>query len=143
MVHSLVLKHNQKENKITEYLFSYRNLVMEINLDDYEFYIKPGATDLRKRAISLARVVQDEMKLSPFEKAIFIFCNKSCRRITAILWNNNGWIEISKVLECRGTYCWPKDYEVAKQVKIEEIMSMLRGANIWRKLPVFKPELFG
>lgn len=116
---------------------------MEINLDDYEFYIKPGATDLRKRAISLARVVQDEMKLSPFEKAIFIFCNKSCRRITAILWNNNGWIEISKVLECRGTYCWPKDYEVAKQVKIEEIMSMLRGANIWRKLPVFKPELFG
>ena len=82
--------------------------------------------DKIKRAISLARVVQDEMKLSPFEKAIFMFCNKSCRRITAILWDNNGWIEISKVLECRGTYCWPKDYEVG-------IMSMLRGANIWRK----------
>ena len=51
-MHSLVLKHNQKENKITEYLFSYRNLVMEINLDDYEFYIKPGATDLRKYTLS-------------------------------------------------------------------------------------------
>ena len=40
---------------------------MKINLDDYEFYIKLGVTDLSKRAISF-RVVQDKMKLSPFEK---------------------------------------------------------------------------
>lgn len=116
---------------------------MRLDLENYEFYIKPGATDLRKRAFSLACVVQNEMNLRPYDKAIFLFCNRSHKRITAILWNDNGWLEISKVLECNKTYCWPEDIEAAKRVKLEEILNMLRGANVWRKLPKFTPSLLG
>ena len=31
---------------------------MQINIDEYEFYVRPGSTDMRKRATSLSRIVQ-------------------------------------------------------------------------------------
>ena len=39
---------------------------MEINLEDYNFYIRPGRTDMRKSSVGLALIVQDEMRLQPF-----------------------------------------------------------------------------
>jgi len=39
---------------------------MEINLEAYNFFIKPGITDMRKGSPSLAYIVQNEMKLEPF-----------------------------------------------------------------------------
>ena len=32
-------------------------------------------------------------------------------------------------MECRGTYCWPKDYEVAKQYQLKEALSDLNPAE--------------
>jgi len=34
---------------------------MEINLEAYNFFIKPGITDMRKGSPSLAYIVQNEM----------------------------------------------------------------------------------
>ena len=36
---------------------------MEIKLEDYDFYIRPGVTDMRKGSTSLAYIVQNEMQL--------------------------------------------------------------------------------
>ena len=111
---------------------------MNINIEEYNIYIKPGETDLRKRAETLSFLVRSEMKREPMSKSIFLFCNKSKRRLTAILWNGNGWVEITKKLLCTGgTYCWPKNEKAAEEVNIEEVLEMLRGGNPWRRFPTF------
>jgi len=41
---------------------------MQINLENYSFYVKPNFIDIRKNARTLAYIVQDEMGLKPFDK---------------------------------------------------------------------------
>ena len=77
---------------------------MEIRLEDYNFYIRPGRTDMRKSSVGLALIVQDEMGLQPFERSVFLFCGTSRRIIKAIVWNGNGWLEIIKRLECGSSF---------------------------------------
>ena len=43
------------------------------HLKEYNIYIKPGFTDMRKRAGSLSLLVRSEMGMDPREKTIFIF----------------------------------------------------------------------
>ena len=44
-----------------------------IKFEEYDYYIKPGCPDLRKGALKLSLIVQDEMELNPFTKSIFMF----------------------------------------------------------------------
>ena len=64
------------------------------------------------------------MELDSLEKSIFIFifCSKNRKRITAIVWNVDGWLELTKKLECcgYGTYCWPKNEKEAEKVTLED-----------------------
>ena len=48
-----------------------------IKFEEYDYYIKPGCTDLRKGALKLSLIVQDEIELNPFIKSIFMFCSKN------------------------------------------------------------------
>lgn len=113
---------------------------MQLNIDEYDFYVRPGVTDMRKRATGLSRIVQNQMKMMPFSKAVFLFCGKDHKKIVAITWNNNGWIEISKRLECKSTFRWPDSEEEAMKVNFNEILLMLKGVDTWRTLPVLSPE---
>ena len=56
-------------------LYPTRRIVVNINIEEYNIYIKPGITDLRKRAESLSFLVRNEMGLDPLEKSIFFFCS--------------------------------------------------------------------
>ncbi len=110
---------------------------MQINLESYSFYIKPNFTDMRKSARTLAYIVQDEMGgLKPFEKSVFVFCGKTKRLIKAIVWDENGWIEIIKRLESPGTFRWPESEQEALSVSADELLATLKGHDIWRRLPV-------
>lgn len=113
---------------------------MQVNIEEYEFFIRPGVTDMRKHATALSRIVQDQMKMMPFSKAVFLFCGRDRKRIVAIFWHNNGWIEISKRLECKGTFSWPSNTKEAMSTNFYEIMLMLKGVDTWRTLPALSPE---
>ena len=52
-----------------------------IKFGEHDYYIKPGCTDLRKGALKLSLIVQDEMELNPFTKSIFMFCSKNRKTI--------------------------------------------------------------
>ena len=43
-----------------------------IKFGEHDFYIKPGCTDLRKGALKLSLIVQDEIELNPFSLIDFI-----------------------------------------------------------------------
>ena len=52
-----------------------------IKFGEHDYYIKPGCTDLRKGALKLSLIVQDEIELNPFTKSIFMFCSKNRKTI--------------------------------------------------------------
>ena len=89
---------------------------MDIHLsNDYDFYIKPGYTNMRKHARSLALMVESEMSLNPFSKAVFVFCGGRGKIIRAIVWDRNGWFEISKKLECQMSFRWPQNSRTSRR----------------------------
>jgi Transposase and inactivated derivatives len=116
---------------------------MTINIEDFNIYLKPGVTDMRKGAGKLAVLVKNEMNHDPYEKSIFIFCGRTKRVIKALFWDDNGWFELIKRLECGASFKYPDTAEASMQVTIEQIKGMLAGNDVWRKLPSFKPELVG
>lgn len=112
---------------------------MYMNLKEYSFYIRPGKTDMRKRSTSLAILVQNEMNLNPYDKAVFLFCSGSHSILRAITWDRNGFIETSKHLE-QATFAWPKDEEEALRVDLRDVINMLEGQNPWRHFNTLSPK---
>ncbi|QXM06239.1 IS66 family insertion sequence element accessory protein TnpB [Crassaminicella indica] len=48
-----------------------------LNIDKIDtVYLACGATDLRKSIDGLSIIVQTQFQLDPFEKALFVFCNR-------------------------------------------------------------------
>ena len=91
-----------------------------IKFEEYDYYIKPRYTDLRKGALKLSLIVQDEMEMNPFSKSIFMFCNKNRKTIKAILWDGNGWFEITKRIDYQSRFSWPKTEESSKSISLDE-----------------------
>lgn len=91
-----------------------------IKIEKYDYYIKPGYTDLRKGALKLSLIVQDGMEMNPFSKSIFMFCSKNRKTIKAILWDGNGWFEITKRLDYQSRFSWPKTEESSKSISLDE-----------------------
>jgi transposase len=98
---------------------------MRIDLEGYGFYIRPGFTDMRKGAVALAYLVQEEMGLEPFGKSVFVFCGRSRRTVKAIVWDRNGWLEVSKRLECGLPFRWPDDGESARKVEAGQLAGVV------------------
>lgn len=78
------------------------------------------------------------MNLNPFEKCVFVFCSGNKTIIKAIVWDKNGFWEISKKYET-GTLCWPKDEEQSKRVTVDQLKHVLEGQNPWRQIEILNP----
>ncbi|WP_074963464.1 IS66 family insertion sequence element accessory protein TnpB [Ruminococcus albus] len=53
---------------------------------DAHVYLVTGYTDLRRGIDGLATIVQAQLRLDPFSKALFLFCGRRCDRIKGLLW---------------------------------------------------------
>lgn len=116
---------------------------MEIKLEEYDYYIHPGYTDMRKQARTLALLVQNEMELNPFDRNIFVFCGKTRTIIKALCWNGNGWLEIIKRMETGERFHWPTDAQVARKTDLDTIIGTLKGYNMWKPFTSAKPSHVG
>ena len=50
-----------------------------------QVYLVTGYTDLRRSIDGLAAIVQAQLKLDPYSKALFLFCGRRCDRIKGLL----------------------------------------------------------
>ena len=48
--------------------------MIHLEPDAARIFVRPGATDMRKQINGLVLLVQEQMQLSPFEAALFVFC---------------------------------------------------------------------
>ena len=69
-------------------------------------YLACGKTDMRKSIDGLAAIVEGSFKLSPFDDALFVFCNGQRDRIKILQWDSDGFVLYFKRLE-KGHFRWP------------------------------------
>lgn len=111
---------------------------MDMDFERYTYYIRPGITDMRKGARALAYIVQNEMKLNAFSPSVFLFCGGGKRIMKILLWDTNGWYEISKRIETKERFSWPMDGEEARNVTLDDVVAFLKGRNPWTTFrPIF------
>ena len=107
---------------------------MFFDYSQYTYYVAPGGTDMRKGAESLSLLVQEKLELSPQSKKMFLFCSKSKKTLCILVWDNGFWAMRKKLFS--GTFAWPKDSTQALQITVEDVKRVVRGDDIFRRIPV-------
>jgi len=91
-------------------------------------YLACGITDLRKSIDGLAMIVETQLKLDPFEKALFVFCNKQMNRIKVLHFDQGFWLYYYRLES--GRLKWPMTKEEALKVNKEELSWLLKGYEV-------------
>ena len=71
-------------------------------------YLKPGFTDMRRGIDGLCLIIEQSMQLDPFENSLFLFCGRKTSSIKGILWEEDGFLLLTKRLD-EGKFQWPKN----------------------------------
>ena len=93
-------------------------------------YIACGYTDMRKSIDGLAAVVQQQFRLDPFSKSLFLFCGKRRDRIKVLLWEGDGFVLLYKRLE-NGSFKWPRDESEVKPITWQQFRWLMEGLSIY------------
>lgn len=91
-------------------------------------YLACGITDLRKSIDGLMIMITTEFKLDPYEKALFVFCNKQMNKLKILQFDNGFWLHYYRLEEHR--FKWPISKEEALKVDIQELKWLLKGYEV-------------
>jgi len=80
---------------------------MRMFVEPGTIYLHREAVDFRKSINGLTLIVEQEMQLSPFAPALFVFCNKNRDRIKVLYWDQTGFCLWYKRLE-QEKFKWPR-----------------------------------
>jgi hypothetical protein len=105
--------------------------MFNINFFDEIYFYKPYV-DFRKGIDGLCGVVQEEMKLNPYKKYLFIFCCNGQKKIKILYWDKSGFVLWYKRLE-EDKYRWPTKME-NDVIKIDKVKlnDFLSGLDLWQ-----------
>ena len=111
-----------------------------LNFDGKRVYLSCGATDMRKSINGLMSIVETNFNLSPFDDAIFVFCNKKRDRLKILHMGNaskavgDGFGLYFKRLE-KGHFRWPQSGdEPTMTLTGKELSTLLGGVKVELKL---------
>ena len=107
------------------------------NIDKVDtVYIACGITDLRKSIDGLIVIVKEQLQLDPFEKALFVFCNKKMNRLKILHFDEGFWLYYYRIEH--GRLKCPMTREEALKTDKKELIWLLKGYEI-RTKSKFKP----
>lgn len=108
-----------------------------LNIDKIDtVYLACGATDLRKSIDGLVMIVQNQFKLDPYDKALFVFCNKQMDKLKILHFDEGFWLYYHRLEKNR--FKWPNTKEEALKVNMDELRWLLKGYEV-RIKSKFKP----
>lgn len=108
-----------------------------LNIDKVKtVYLACGVTDLRKSIDGLTMLVENQFKLDPFDKALFVFCNKQMNKLKILHFDEGFWLYYHRLENNR--FKWPMTQEEALKINKEELKWLLKGYEI-RTTSKFKP----
>lgn len=97
--------------------------------NDIDIYLHREAVDFRKAINGLSVIVEDVLQVSPFSRALFVFCNKRRTQLKVLYWDETGFALWQKRLE-KERFKWPKQGELMISLSHEQWLWLLRGFNI-------------
>jgi len=97
-------------------------------------FLACGNTDMRKSINGLSSIVKYSFQLDPFNKALFVFCNRQRNRIKILTWEANGfWLHLKR-LE-RGHFKWPAVGETSTMpLTADELYNLIQSPGLEQKL---------
>ena len=81
-----------------------------LELSDINLHREP--VDFRKSIYGLTLIGEQEMQLSPFGDALFVFCNKARDKLKVVYWDKTGGALWYKRLE-KDKFKWPRKHAKA------------------------------
>jgi len=100
-----------------------------------QVYLYREPIDFRKAINGLSVLVEQELGLSPFASALYVFTNRHRNKIKALYWHRNGFCLWQKRLE-RERFAWPSDtQDAARTISLQEFGWLLEGFDLWKNMP--------
>ena len=100
-------------------------------------YLYPGHVDFRKSINGLVLIIEQDMAHSPFDKALFVFCNRQRDKVKALYWDNTGFCLWYKRLE-RDFFRWPAAGQKTLFLTEEQWRWLLEGVDL-EKIRLHRP----
>ena len=100
--------------------------LMRMFVDPADIYLHLDAVDFRKSINGLIIVVEQQLELSPFMDALFIFSNKKRDKLKILYWDKTGFALWYKRLE-KQRFKWPTDDQLSRLVLSEQQLNWLLG----------------
>jgi len=97
---------------------------------DVRVWLATGHTDMRKGFGSLALLVQENLKRSPFSGELFVFRGRQGNLVKLIWHDGQGACLFTKRLE-RGRFLWPSMADGAVTISAAQLSYLLSGID-WR-----------
>jgi len=93
-------------------------------------YLHRDHVDFRKSINGLVPIIESGMALSPYEDAIFVFCNRSRDKLKVLHWDQTGYILWYKRLE-ESKFKWPRRHSQPVMVlSNEQLQWLLSGYDM-------------
>ncbi len=97
---------------------------------DVELYLHRDVVDFRKSINGLVVIVEQQMQLSPYSDAVFLFCNRARDKIKAVYWDRTGFCLWYKRLE-KDKFQWPRQFDEATiTLNAQQLDWLLRGFSV-------------
>lgn len=93
-------------------------------------YIVCGHTDMRKSIDGLCIIVEEQLKMDPFNSSLYLFCGRKRDRLKALLWEKDGFVLLYKRLTGVGNYKWPRHQAEARNLTWKEFSWLMDGLEI-------------
>lgn len=102
-----------------------------LNINEIDtVYLASGVTDLRKSIDGLMVIIKMELKLDPYEKALFVFCNRQMNKLKVLHFDNGFWLYYYRLEENK--FKWPMTKDEALKVDVDELKWLLKGYEVRR-----------
>ena len=92
---------------------------MKMVVEASAIYLHRDIVDFRKSINGLVTIVEQEMALSPFNEALFVFCNRNRDRMKVLYWDRTGFCLWYKRLE-KEKFKWPRQHTASVMTLTEE-----------------------
>ena len=108
---------------------------MEMFRDVSAVYLHREPVDFRKSINGLSVIVENEMEMSPFSGALYVFTNRTRDKLKLIYWDNSGFALFYKRLE-KDKFHWPRRWpEPSITLSESQLHWLLAGYDITQMQP--------
>ncbi|MFC3123057.1 IS66 family insertion sequence element accessory protein TnpB [Agaribacter flavus] len=109
---------------------------MRMFVDPKAVYLYPKTVDFRKQFNGLALIVEQELDVTLMSGALFVFTNRTRKRLKILYWDSTGLAMWSKRLE-KETFKWPNSKQASFCLTEQQLNGLLGGFDIHGHQPLF------